>query len=65
MVMGRIKTIFVKRVGRELYEAHPDRFTDDYSQNKKVVAEMTDTSSRKALNVVAGYITSLRKQKKL
>lgn len=63
--MGRIKTIFVKRVGRELFEANADRFTDDYSHNKKVVAELTETSSRKILNVVAGYITSLKKQKRV
>lgn len=63
--MGRIKTIFVKRVGRELYEAHPEMFTDDYANNKKVVAGLTETSSRKTLNVVTGYITSLKKQKKV
>lgn len=63
--MGRIKTIFIKRIGRELFEANPDRFTEDYSQNKKVVAELTDASSKKLLNIVAGYITSLKKQKRL
>jgi small subunit ribosomal protein S17e len=63
--MGRIKTIFVKRVGKELFELNPDKFTEDYAHNKKVVSEMTDASSRKILNVVAGYVTSLKKQKRL
>ena len=63
--MGRIKTIFVKRIGRELFEANEDKFTNDYAHNKKVVADLTETSSRKTLNVVAGYITSLKKQKRL
>ena len=63
--MGRIKTIFVKRVGRELFEANPDRFTSDYAHNKDAVRDLTEVSSRKILNVVAGYITSLKKQKKL
>jgi len=63
--MGRIKTIFVKRVGREIFEANPDRFTEDYAHNKKVVSELTVASSRKILNVVAGYVTSLKKQKRL
>lgn len=63
--MGRIKTIFVKRIGRELFEANTDKFTDDYSQNKKVVQDLAEISSKKMLNVVAGYITSLKKQKKL
>lgn len=63
--MGRIKTIFVKRIGRELFEANSEKFTDDYAHNKKVVSELTIASSRKILNVVAGYVTSLKKQKRL
>jgi len=63
--MGRIKTIFVKRIGRELFEAHPERFTSDYTHNKKAVIDMTIVKAGKMLNVVAGYITSLRKQKKV
>ncbi len=63
--MGRIKTVFVKRIGRELLEANPDRFTGDYSQNKNAVRDLTEVSSGKMLNVVAGYITSLKKQKRL
>ena len=63
--MGRIKTIFVKRVGRELFEDNPGVFTDDFSKNKKAVREIADISSKKMLNVVTGYVTSLKKQKKL
>ena len=63
--MGRIKTIFIKRIGREIFEANPDKFSDDYAQNKAIVKDMTVSSSRKILNVVAGYVTSLKKQKKL
>ncbi|MBI4894282.1 MAG: 30S ribosomal protein S17e [Candidatus Aenigmarchaeota archaeon] len=63
--MGRIKTIFIKRVGRELFEANPEAFSNDYAANKKVVKSMTVSSSRKNLNVVTGYVTSLKKQKRL
>ncbi len=63
--MGRIKTIFIKRIGRELVESNPDKFTDDYAKNKAIVKEMTVASSRKLLNIVAGYVTSLKKQKRL
>lgn len=63
--MGRIKTIFVKRVGRELFEANPDRFSEDYTQNKKVVQELAEINSKKLLNIITGYITSLKKQKKV
>lgn len=63
--MGRIKTIFIKRVGRELYEANSDKFGEDYSKNKEIVKEMADFESKKLLNIVAGYVTTLKKQKKL
>lgn len=61
--MGRIKTIFMKRVGRDLFEASPERFSSDYSENKRQVREMADISSKKMLNSITGYITSLKKQK--
>lgn len=63
--MGRIKTIFIKRVGRELFEANSDKFTEDYSKNKDLVRELAIIQSKKMLNVIAGYVTSLKKQKKL
>lgn len=63
--MGRIKTIFIKRVGRELFEANADKFSDDYSKNKNLVRELADIDSKKTLNVVAGYVTTLKKQKRL
>jgi small subunit ribosomal protein S17e len=63
--MGRIKTIFIKRVGRELYEANADKFSDDYPKNKEIVRQMADFESKKLLNIVAGYVTTLKKQKKL
>lgn len=65
MSMGRIKTVFIKRIGRELYEANPEGFTQDYAKNKKLVAEMAEISSKKMLNTIAGYITSLKAQKRL
>jgi ribosomal protein S17E len=63
--MGRIKTIFVKRVGRELFEANADKFTEDYSKNKEIVSQLADIQSKKMLNIVTGYITTLKKQKRL
>lgn len=63
--MGRIKTIFIKRVGRELFEANAEKFSEDYSKNKAVVKELADIESKKILNVVTGYVTTLKKQKRL
>ncbi len=60
--MGRIKTSFVKRLGKDLFENHGDVFTDDFSKNKKVVDEFVEIKSRKLRNVLTGYMTSLKKQ---
>lgn len=60
--MGRIKTIQVKNIGRELFEKHGDKFTTDFSKNKQFLKENFELSSRKLTNVIAGYLTKLKKQ---
>jgi len=60
--MGRIKTTFVKQVSRELYEKHGDRFTRDFSKNKQVVKQLAEIKSKKLMNTITGYITSLKNQ---
>lgn len=60
--MGRIKTSFVKAVARELFEKHADKFTTDFSKNKEVVKQLVDIKSKRLRNVIAGYITTLKKR---
>jgi len=60
--MGRIKTTFIKNVGRELYEKHGDKFTADFSKNKQVLKQLAEIKSKKLMNAIAGYITSLKNQ---
>lgn len=62
--MGRIKTTFVKAIAKELFEKHADKFTTDFEKNKAVIKELIDIKSKRLRNVVAGYITSLKKQEK-
>ena len=47
MLMGNIRTSFVKRLARELIETHKGVFTTDFEENKKLVSEY------------AGYVTRL------
>lgn len=61
--MGRIKTIFIKRIGREIFEKNPEKFTTDYSENKQMLREYVDIRSKKIENIVAGYVTTLKTQK--
>jgi len=62
--MGRIKTTLIKRNVQELIQKYPDKFTNDFNENKKIVTETTELHSKKLRNVMAGYITRLVKNKK-
>lgn len=60
--MGNIKTNFVKRVGRKIYELHADKFSDDYSKNREIIKGIIDIKSKSLRNKIAGYVTNLKKQ---
>lgn len=60
--MGRIKTTLIKRKTKELLKKHGDKFTTDFSQNKHLTNQYASISSKKLRNIVAGYMTRLRKK---
>jgi len=60
--MGNIKPTFIKRVAIELVETYPERFTDDFQHNKKMVNELTDVQGTSMRNKIAGYVTRYRKR---
>lgn len=60
--MGRIKTTFIKRKTKELLKMHGDKFTTDFEQNKKLTDSYTTLTSKKLRNVIAGYMTRLKKK---
>lgn len=62
--MGRIKTTLIKRTGEELLKIYPDKFSEDFEDNKKILPEVTELHSKKFKNVIAGYITRLVKKQK-
>ncbi|MBS3055008.1 MAG: 30S ribosomal protein S17e [Candidatus Aenigmarchaeota archaeon] len=61
--MGRIKTTFVKNIGKELMEKHPESFSVSFEDNKKALTPFVSFTSRKIRNLVAGYITSVKNVK--
>jgi small subunit ribosomal protein S17e len=61
--MGKVRPDHVKRLARELVEEFPGKFTTDYENNKKLVKTLTNVSSKKIRNRVAGYIIRLIIQK--
>ncbi|WP_227738999.1 30S ribosomal protein S17e [Halorientalis pallida] len=44
-------------IGETLVQRHPDRFTDDFEENKHRVANLTEVESRRVRNRISGYIT--------
>jgi small subunit ribosomal protein S17e len=59
--MGNIRPTYIKRVAIELVKKHPDRFNDNFQDNKKAVEELTDVRSATMRNRIAGYVTRFRK----
>ncbi len=59
--MGRIRTTLVTRTGRKLFQKHPEKFTTDFNANKLVVGELADVPSKKLRNLLAGYLTKLKR----
>jgi small subunit ribosomal protein S17e len=58
-----VRTVSVKRAARQLLELYPDRFTTDFSQNRKILDELLEVESKPLKNKIAGYLTSLLRQK--
>jgi len=60
--MGRIKTMLIKRTANKLIKKYPDKFTEKFNENKKLIEEVAEIGSKKLRNVVAGYVTRLTKK---
>ena len=56
--MGKVKTEQIKRVANELMERFPDKFTNNFDDNKRAVNELTQGTTTRIRNQIAGYITS-------
>jgi len=58
-VMGKVRIGVVKRTARRLITMYPDLFTEDFEHNKRAVANLVETPSKKLRNQIAGYVTRL------
>ena len=61
--MGRVKTQLTKRLARELVEMYPEKFSDKFDDNKKLLDETINVKSKKIRNTISGYLARLIKQK--
>jgi len=62
--MGKVRPVYIKRTARQLVELYPDRFSDVFEENTKAVAELTNITSKRIRNRIAGYVTRLVRRKK-
>ena len=58
--MGRIKSTLIKRTAEKLIQKH--EFSKDFEENKKLIDKTMP--SKRIRNMVAGYITKLKKSEK-
>ena len=59
--MGKVRVAIVKKTARKLLESHPDKFTTDFEENKKMVTQLLSSSTKWMRNRISGYVTTLKK----
>ena len=57
--MGKVRNETIKKFARSIIEKYPDKFSQDYENNKKLLEEVADIQSKKLKNKIAGYVTTL------
>ncbi len=55
--MGNVRTEQIKRTAKELIKRFPEKFTNDFENNKHLVRALVQGGTPKVLNQIAGYIT--------
>lgn len=55
--MGKVKTDQVKRAGKELMRRFPNKFNANFDENKRLVSTLTQGTTTRIRNQIAGYIT--------
>jgi small subunit ribosomal protein S17e len=55
--LGKVKTEQIKRTGKELMTRFPNKFSNNFEENKKLVDVLTSGTTIRVRNKVAGYIT--------
>jgi small subunit ribosomal protein S17e len=55
--LGKVKTEQIKRIAKELITRFPGKFTSNFEENKHMVGTLTQGTTTKVRNQIAGYIT--------
>ena len=62
--MGRIRQKFIKNLSKELIIKYPDKFNNNFDNNKKFLDELKILTDKPIRNKVAGYIVTIIKKTK-
>ena len=62
--LGNVKPAYIKKLALELIERFPDKFTDDFEENKVLVEKLTTISTKNMRNRIAGYIARIMEDRK-
>ncbi len=60
--MGRIKTKIIKRITNKLIKRYSNDFKTDFESNKQLVNNLLENDSKKFRNIIAGYITRIKRK---
>jgi len=61
--MGKVRTVLIKNVSKELISKYPNVFTTDFEKNKKLLDLYLEIDSKHLRNRISGYIVNLLKIK--
>ena len=59
--MGKVRTILIKSVSKELMSKYPDIFTTDFEENKRLLDKYLEIDSKHLRNRISGYVVNLLK----
>ena len=59
--MGKVRTVLIKKVSKELINKYPDVFTTDFETNKRLLDKYIEFDSKHLRNRISGYIVNLLK----
>lgn len=55
--MGNVRIELIKRTAKELIRRFPNRFSNNFEENKKLVDSLVTGGTVRTRNKIAGYIT--------
>ncbi|MBD3343266.1 MAG: 30S ribosomal protein S17e [Candidatus Lokiarchaeota archaeon] len=61
--MGKVRTVLIKNISKELIQKYPNVFTKDFQENKRLLDKYAEIDSKHLRNRISGYIVNLMKIK--